>query len=183
MPAFRKGPGLLGLLFLACGRGNPDTGIDTNGPEREFACEIGFPDEDGTYVVAPDYGDAELVLGFQGFLFVRLLVRAEENSPSLVEVRMSMEVDGEPPFDSSQPGVEFKEQGDSTQVSEEILLFLPSNNVSQFKGKTARIVMRLDAAVNASRCTTERYVMLADEDPCIHTGSEPLCPGDTGEPE
>jgi hypothetical protein len=43
--------------------------------------------------------------------------------------------------------------------------------------------MRLeDTAANMS-CTTERYVTLADEDPCIHTGGEPICPEDTGEPE
>ena len=183
MAASRIAPGLLGLVLAGCSAQTVETGADTSLPDGEFACEIGFGDEDGSYVVASDYGDAELILGFQGFLFVELRVRAEEDSPSPVQVRMSMEVEGEPPFDGSQPDVELEDQVDGTRVSEEIVLFLPSNDVGLFKGKTARVVMRLDAPVSHSRCTTERYVTLADDDPCIHTGGEPICPEDTGEPE
>lgn len=175
---------LMGLLLTSCSPegGDEDTDTGVGPPSAEFVCEIGLSDADGAYVSAVDNDPVELILGFQGFLFLEFMVRAEAGSPSPVLVRMSMEVDGEDPFDGSQPQVALSDQADGTRVSEVINLFLPNNDISLYKDNTARVVMRLEDSASGLTCTAERYVTLIDDDPCIHTGGEPICPeDDTGE--
>ena len=158
------------------------TGDDTAQEEvpTTFACEIGLADEDGGWVAALDGDPTELVLGFQGFLFIELRVRAEDTSPTPVTVLMNGEIEGDSPFDASQPEVGMTDQGDGTRLSDEIVMFLPTNDVGHFEGATLRTVMRLEGADLS--CTAERLFTLVDDDPCIHTGGEPICPeGDTAE--
>jgi len=158
----------------------PVAGDDTAQAEdpTTFACEIGLADEDGGWVAAADGDPAELVLGFQGFLFIELRARAEDTCPSPITVLMNGEVEGDTPFDGSQPDVGMTDQGDGTRLSDEIVMFLPTNDVGHFEGATLRTVMRLEGS--ELNCTTERLFTLVDDDPCIHTGGEPICPeGDT----
>ncbi len=168
------------LLCVGCTSGKNGDNGSTKKQGGTFICEIGFG-KDGDYITAVDADPAELILGFQGFLFVELRVQAEETSPSPVLVRMSMEVDGSEPFDGSQPDVDLETQDDGSRVSEEINLFLPSNDTGLYKGKTAQVVMRLEDETSGKSCTTERIITLVNDDPCIHTGDEPICPDDTGE--
>ena len=168
------------LLCSGCTPAKKQTTESTTKPNSAFICEIGFSKDD-EYITATDASPAELILGFQGFLFVEVRIRAEESSPSPVLVRMSMEVDGSEPFDGSQPDVDLETQDDGSRVSEEINVFLPSNDTGLYKGKTAQIVMRLEDDASDMSCTTEQLVTLVDDDPCIHTGGEPICPDDTGE--
>lgn len=158
-----------------------DVSGDTAAPEVEgatFACEIGFEDEDGAWVSAEEGDNAELVLGFQGFLFIEFKVLAEADSPSPVLVRMSMEVEGDAPFDGSQPDVAMVAQDSGERVSEVINLFLPTNDVGGYLDRQALVVMRLEDEASDLSCTASRTVTLVDEDPCIHTGGEPVCPED-----
>ncbi len=168
------------LLCSGCTPAKKETTERTTKPASTFACEVGFS-KDGDYIAAAVADPAELILGFQGFLFVEMRILAEESSPSPVLVRMSMEVDGSEPFGGSQPDVDLETQDDGSRVSEEVNLFLPSNDTGLYQGKTAQVVMRLEDETSGMSCTTEQIVTLVDDDPCIHTGGEPICPGDTGE--
>ena len=65
-------------------------------------------------------------------------------------------------------------------LSEPINVFLPSATVSAYVGDRATLALR--AQNGAAYCVTTAEVTLVDDDPCIHTGSEPICPDDTGAP-
>lgn len=157
-------------LLLGCPAPGPDS--DTQPVDlEEVDCELGQL-RDEAFVPLQDGDEAELWLGFQGFLF--LLVRASsEEPPAHPTALFSLTLDGEDPASGSQPDLDF----DGT-LSDEVLVFLPSANVSAYEGRSASLAVRLQGPERTCLDTVE--VLLVDEDPCIHTDDEPICPEDSG---
>jgi hypothetical protein len=150
---------LSSLWLLSCGEPD-DTGLD------EVDCTLGQLDLDETF--HPLNGeDLELVLGFQGFLFVRTAMKVDREE--LAEASWSITLDGEP-IGGAQPAAL------SGGMSEEILLFLPDGSVGLYEGREASIAVRLTG--RDWTCLGQGTGVLVDEDDCIHTGEEPIC--DTG---
>ena len=61
-------------------------------------------------------------------------------------------------------------------LSEEVLLFLPDGSVGLYEGRQADIAVRLNG--KDWTCVAQDHGVLVDDDPCIHTGDDPIC--DTG---
>ena len=134
-----------------------------------FDCELGILDGDLEFVSLNDQDKAELILGFQGFLFLEFFLQSDYE-PDTCNVVLSIDIEGETPAGGSQPGVEF----DGTGLSDPVLVFLPTANISLYTGKTAVLAFRVEDATHS--CTVTKNVLLVDDDPTIHSGEL----GDTG---
>ncbi|MDP2305681.1 MAG: hypothetical protein Q8P18_06610 [Pseudomonadota bacterium] len=158
------------IELLACTGAGPAEPV-SDAEAEPFACELGVLRE-GSFVPLAEAETVELHLGFQGFLLLALHARAED-PPTEVDATVGVTVDGLDPYSVSQPRVAFTDG-----VTDELLVFLTSNYASWYEGRTASLGLRLRSADRV--CVTEGAAVLVDEDPCIHTGGEPVCP-DTGE--
>ena len=168
----------LGSWLLAC-TAPEDTAVeqDTAVELESYACELGVPDADRNFTPLTEDTPLELVLGFQGFLFVELMVRTEVTPPEHSEALMSLAADGRDPTGVSQPVTGFTTDA-GTSTTEPLLLFLPDSDVGGWTGRYADVAVKI---VDAEReCLVLGAGYLVDEDPCLHTGGEPICYEDTG---
>ena len=164
------------LLLLsgltACG-GGPTENTETTAVElTEFSCELGFRTEKGEYTSFSEHSQSELVLGFQGFLFLQVYIKTDQ-SPDTCNAITSIDINGNA-SGSTQPNVNF----DTSSISDEVLFFLPTANINEYIDTNSEIAVRLENATHF--CTATSSVKLVDDDPCIHTDEEPICP-DTGD--
>lgn len=180
MPSFRSMMPLALAAFIGaagCDAGSDDGESDK--PKVPFECTLGFPGTEGTPFVEHTSGSkAELELGFQGFLFFTVRLRAE-SPPAEVEAKFSAHLEGDAePVGGSQPTVGFKTASSAGMVTDDILVFLPGGAVSAFVGRSAEVAVRVESAERT--CLVTGTVKLVDDDPCIHTGDEPICPEGEG---
>lgn len=166
----------MAATLVACGPGD-GTG-DGDVEKAEFDCELGSVNIDGVFEPYSEQNRAELYFGFQGFLFLEAQVRVQQTL-STCQVTASLMVEDEDPMGGAQPAVAFQHQEDGSMLSEDIVVFLPSSSASAWAGRTGTLSVRVEDASN--RCVTSAEVLLVDDDPCIHSGDEPICPDeDTG---
>jgi len=157
--------------FLAC------TGAEDTGPgESEgttFACELGVPTPEQGW--QPLVDTLEMEMGFQGFVLAQLQLKVDDTAPSPLTATMMVEPEGTDAVSGSQPLVYV-----SDGVTDPILVFFTSNYISYYVDRRARVAVRVQSG-NAS-CAVEGTAVLVDEDPCLHTGDQPICPEDSGFP-
>ena len=166
----------LAALLIVAGCPGPEPEPNPPPPNKtEVACTIGLPDDSGTFAPMRHHEDAELVLGFQGFLFFEIHVRASSVATGRADVSASATVDGEDPNGTNQRDVLVEQSGD-TAVSEKVLIFLDSSNIAEFEHRNCDLRLRMDG--DTWTCTATAAVKFIDEDPCIHTDADPICPGD-----
>ncbi|MCP4918776.1 MAG: hypothetical protein GY913_17875 [Proteobacteria bacterium] len=146
------------LWLLACPGGGPEDSAVTEGD-----CTLGQIDSSNAFVPL-DGGQLELVLGFQGFLFVRTAMRLDGEGPTRTVSTWSLTVDGDEPIGGTQAAFF---EGD---MSDEILLFLPDSSIGLYEGRSAEIAVRLDG--DGWTCVATGSGTLVDEDACIHTGED-----------
>lgn len=163
------------LVLCACPAGDGDGDGEGDADKEDFACELGILDADAVFLPAGGDTRAELELGFQGFLFVEIFVRAEGDVPARVEASSRVTVEGEDPTGEKTPDVEMA-AWDSGYLSDPVLLFFNSETPADLDGKTVEVVVKLENDSHA--CTATGAFLLVDDDPCIHTGEEPICPGE-----
>jgi hypothetical protein len=173
----RLRPGVVALVALGGACTPPG---DTGSPSTEstpFACTLGVPTEEGWKA----WGDTlELEMGFQGFVLAQLQLTAGEDAPESVTATMLVEPEGSAQVSGSQPLVAFTHDG-ALATTDPILVFFTSNYISYYVGLGARVAVRLDG--EGKSCAVEGQATLVDDDPCLHTGDEPICPEDSGFPE
>lgn len=146
----------------------------------EMSCEIGQIGDGAAFVPASERDTAELQLGFQGFLFIALRVATlDPQAPPLARVSVSFEAEGDEPVGISLGQIAMTRAGELA-VSSELVIILSPTIVSHFAGRTAVVTMRVEGS--GRRCVTSATLRLVDDDPCIHTGEDPICPGDEGWP-
>lgn len=170
---------LAGLTSLtACGP--EDESSDVEETEKEpFSCTLGVVSPDGEFTALGPTTKAELQFGFQGFLFTELYMRTDSVPEGPCDALMAVTVDGDDPFNAKQGNVTLApvgvaEQGE--QLTEPILVFFSGSDPSAMEGRIAAIQARLETDIAV--CTVEASALLVDEDACIHTGAEPICPED-----
>jgi len=162
---------------MACGPQGPG---DTGGRDGEFPCSLGIVDLEEGYRDMADGERLELVLGFQGFLFVRTWLHTPVEPGAHCEGIASLEIDGLDPMQTTIPLIPFSAQDDGWR-SDEMPLFLASDSVGTYANKEATLAFRLQDGKDA--CVLQQPVILVDDDPCIHTDGDPVCPDDdTGMP-
>ncbi len=160
------------LLLFSCGPG-------PNEINEIIECEIGLWSEDVPHESIASDGSttAELVFGFQGFLWVDTSLRCLSSEPSSAAATLRVTIANESPFGTALPGVTFTEASEGVIVSEQVQVRLDnSEGPSIFIGELAEIVVRIEGGGYES--VFEARVMLADDDPCIDTDEEPICPDD-----
>ncbi len=163
------------LSTVACPAGDGDGDGDGDGEKGAFECELGILDTDDAFVAAGDDTRAELELGFQGFLFVEVVVRAVGDVPSLVVASSRITVDGDAPTGQETPGVGMAARKGG-YMSDPVLLFFNSDTPADLADRWVDVVVKLEDEKHT--CTAAGTLLLVDDDPCIHTGDEPICPGD-----
>lgn len=168
---------LLGAVLSAlpgCGGGHASQQDSAQEADKvAFPCELGTWTAADGFVPFGDDAKLELQMGFQGFLLVAVHARTAEPAFSVGEATMSMQIEGADTLNGQQPGVSFQDG-----VSEELLVFFTGNYLSYYEGRTANLAVRIEDATRS--CLVQVAGTLVDEDPCIHTGADPICPGDTG---
>ncbi|MFZ5480938.1 MAG: hypothetical protein ACOZNI_29525 [Myxococcota bacterium] len=159
------------LAALACVDPTPD-GLPP-AEKTAFSCELGTDGPDG-FATLDALGTLELHMGFQGFLLFVVRARALEEAPALVDATVAATFDGEDRTSVVQPRVPFEDGA----VTDEILVFITANWLSYYVGREAEVSLRAES--EGAYCTATGTATMVDEDPCVHTGDEPLCPEDTG---
>lgn len=167
---------LCGLALSAAG---PSCAPGTTDPPEELTpidCELGLWTESTPFTSIADDGEtpAELVFGFQGFLWIDLSLRCPQPGPTVASVTLALATDNERVFGSSLPRVEFDEfEGDL--VSGEMMMRLDnSEGPSALAGLHADVTVRLEGDGYGGTAATA--VVLVDDDKCIDTDEEPICP-------
>ncbi len=163
------------LATSACNSDGPDSdsGGGTGENKVEIACELGTWTASGGFTPLGGDPTFELQMGFQGFLLIAVNVRTEEPGFTMANAAMSVKVEGADSLSGEQPAVAFRDG-----VSDTILIFFTANYLSYYVGRGAEVAVRVEDATRY--CVVPAAGTLVDEDPCIHTGAEPICPEDTG---
>ncbi len=162
---------VLPLLALLLGCPGTDDDDDTT----PFDCSLGVWNEDGSWEDL-DGADVELIFGFQGFLWISVQVEADAGGPDFANILFSAEVGDDDPFGGSVPNVPFTAQ-DGARRSDEVQVRLDNDEGPEpFIGETLHLAIR--GRAGARECTAEADMTLRDDDPCLHTDDEPVCPDD-----
>lgn len=162
------------LTVAGCDDGGDDAAVrDAEIPRREVTCVLGVPLAVGPFAPLADAGTLELYVGFQGFLVVTPRLWMAEPGPLTVEVRTSIELDGEQPFGGVLVDTELAPDGAGGAVSGDLVLFLTPSELGHFKDRSARLAVRVIGA--QIECTAEVRIRFVDEDNCIHADDAPVC--------
>jgi hypothetical protein len=134
-------------------------------PEAEFACALGAPDLAGETALLQPGDPVELVLGFQGFLFLTLRVEAD-GPDGHYAVAARVHPNGLDPVDLSLSGALI--DGDSS----DLVVFLEAAQLETLTDRPAALAVRLEG--EAGWCLATAEVLLVDDDPTLHDdGSGP----------
>ena len=172
---------VVNVLCMGCNSGGSTDEIDifdtSDTSKTEFQCEIGTLDGNGVFVPHGNAAKAELQLGFQGFLFVALHVRAVSTDvggsmPESVDALYSTTIGTASPFGGRQPDVSFSAMNDGSAISDEVLVFFNEGTISDYVDVVGDVAMRFEN--ESHRCITTATLTFVDEDPCIHTDAEPI---------
>lgn len=169
------------LILLAawssCGAQQCGPTEETGGELEPFACTLGIVAGDGTFAPLLAGDGVELQLGFQGLLFVELWVSTPDEVPSPLTAAVQIAPSELSPAGASELEVELVPVGGELR-SEPIQVFFEPGQLSALTDRPAEAAVRLTGPERT--CVASVGVTLVDDDPCIHTGDEPICPGDTG---
>lgn len=162
---------------------SPAEGADDAEPATlvPFDCALGVSGADGTFQPLSAAAKGELMLGFQGFLVVEMVVAAGADAPDKAKGAASVTLAGEAPFASFPPPLRFasssmKGAADMAKATQVFPLLLQNTQVGFYKGRTATISVKVSGEGRV--CVATGQLLLVDEDPCVHTGKDPCCPGD-----
>lgn len=163
---------LLAVLAPGC---DPDgTDDDTGGEVVEGTCTLGLTDAEGAFVPLGEGADRlELILGFQGFIWIEVNLRVEPECPELVDASTGITMDGHGSIGGAQPLVTLDPTGSGDYLSEDILMFLNGGSMSEYVGRAADLAVALEG--DGWRCVASAAGILVDDDPCIHTGEDTDC--------
>ena len=159
-------------LFAACDPAPDDDDL------LPFECELGLltPDEQWVDVEPSGASEAELIFGFQGFLWIDAAIRGDDDCPEVADVAARVSIDGFDPFGRSVPDVRFSDSGEGLQSETVPVRLDNSEGPSLYAGHAAELVVRVTGATHEATC--QATVLLVDDDPCIDADGEPICPGD-----
>ncbi len=162
---------LLALVAVGCPTSDDDDLLP-------FTCELGLLTPDDEWVdIEPSGGTlAELIFGFQGFLWVDAAIRGDDDCPEVGDVAARISIDGFEPFGRAVPDVRFSRAGGGAQSETVALRLDNSEGPSLYAGLAAEVVVKVTGVEREATC--QATVLLVDDDPCIDADGEPICPGD-----
>ena len=155
---------LAAQLSAGCAADVSEAAADTSEPSAP-TCAIGeLQGED--FVAWPDGSDAELVVGYQGYLFVHVRVADKTGELLKPNVRMTAECDGLEPSVTTRWRADMSAGSDGDTVSELIELWLYPALRDSFIGKSGRLTVELEE--RGSVCMAAVKVRYVDDELCMH---------------
>lgn len=151
-------PRVLSALSLALLAGCPPEIEDPPVGKAEFDCGIG--NHAGQDWAPLDGENAEMTLGFQGFLFVPFRLQATD-APAVLDAQMSLKPRGQDAIAGEQPQVLFTCEG-SICLTPDVMFFLEGSSLDPYLGETADITVRIEDA--AVYCITSAHVTLVNDE-------------------
>ncbi len=154
-------------LVTACGEDAAADKADAAAIDAEpaHACAIG--ELKGNHFVAwPDGVDAELVVGYQGYLFVHIQVADPSGQLLKPSVRMTAERPGLAPSITSRWRIDMKKDDAGGRVSDKLELWLYPALREQFIGHKG--TLRVELHERGTTCTAAVAIKYVDELLCMH---------------
>ncbi len=165
---------LCALSLMACGPDGETEPPPPEEPKQPFECSLGV-ERMGVYEAGGPQCEAELTLGFQGFLWFDVVVQAGPGAPKQGRAKLSVSVPAKSPFNSASPLVTFGQyESDGLRLSSHMQVFVSGQDPKELAGQVAQISVRFES--ETKECITTSQVLLVDNDDCIHTNDEP-CEG------
>ncbi len=155
---------LLGSAVVGCSSEDDVPPVDP-GPEI-IDCTLGTRlGADFVPLAAPV--TAELVLGFQGFVWIDLSVRADRSpGDAIAKVKYAYSIEGLQPASAA-----MTTRFEGTDAA--LRLLLSPADVAQLADRTVELSVRIE--VSGLRCDASQTLTLRDGDPCIHVDDGTGC--------
>ena len=158
---------LLLAALTACPSGDDD---DDDTP---FSCALGLWQEDGAWVPA-DGGEAELVLGIQGFLWFSLQLETDLGGPEYSNLTFDVQVGKLEGVGGSLPNVALDPDGSQRRSGELHVRLDNEEGTLPFVDQPAHLTIWARSGLR--ECLAEVDLVLRDLDPCLHSPDGPVCP-------
>lgn len=147
-------------------------------PTTPFECELGLVTDASDFepIAADGSTRAEMIFGFQGFLWVDVAIRGDADGPTVGDVAARIDIDGFDPLGRSIPGIVFEPEGEGF-LSETVQVRLDnSEGPALYLDEAATFTVKVTGEFKEATCAAT--LRLVDDDPCIHTDDEPICGDD-----
>ncbi len=171
-------PPILFVTMACCCEPDPPK-PDGGPPPGDFDCELGLRGEQlDSFVPLTESNEAELMLGFQGLAGFVMRVAMSPEAPTTVEALISVRITGQPPNGSQALEIATSVLPDGRRLTRDLLVPANRGPLTDYAGQTAEVSVRVaDSLLHPTAlCVATGQVLLVDNDQCIHTGQEPLCP-------
>ena len=141
-----------------------ETSADAMSPTASN-CAIGEL-EGGQFHAWPEGSDAELVVGYQGYLFVHVQVADRSGELLKPNVRMTAECEDLAPSVTTRWRADMSPSDDGSTVSELIELWLYPALRDSFIGKSGRLSVELEE--RGMVCKAAVHIRYVDDELCMH---------------
>lgn len=164
---------LLGVAAILAGCPDaPGPGPSDAGPDApcDIGVSLGVGGRGANFVPLEDGDVAEVIVGYQGFIFLQIILRAEGLPPGQVLAPFTISLDGHEPYGDDKR-VDVADGGDGAVYSAPLSIYLNDFPLPDIVGRTCRLAV----SVYQQGCRAQFGVdlELRDEDPCIHTVDDP----------
>ncbi len=149
-------------------------------PPEPFDCTIGLVTEESDFAPLADDGTttAEMIFGFQGFLWIDVAIAGDADCPTVGDVSARVDIDGFDPLGRTISGVAFAAEGDG-RISEVVQVRLDNaEGPSRYEGRSTTVTLKVTgegAGGEGREAVCAGTLVLVDDDPCIHTDEDPYC--------
>jgi len=176
-----------GVAVLAAGcPDSPGPAPSDAGPDApcDLAVALGVGGRGADFDRLEDGDVAEVIVGYQGFIFLQVILEVRGIAAGQVLAPFTISLDGHEPYGDNKR-VDLADEGGGAAYSAPLSLYFNDFPLPDVVGKNCRV----DVTVDAQGCTGHFGVdlELRDEDPCIHTVDDPehtgCTAGDGGLPD
>lgn len=162
------------ILFALLVAGCPSNPSGPDATPCYFEAQWG-PDRADSFTPFADNDDAELTLGFQGFLYIKSTLRMNpEGNPDVGEMTFFIQVEGQDGYSHGAP-FEVPAKEGNFRYADEILVFFNDIPIGQLLGKPVSVTLRV--VIDKCIATHNASVTLKDDNHCTEQPDGTLeCP-------
>ena len=165
---------LVALAALVCagcpGTENTHADAGADAAPCDLSVSLGVGGRGSDFVPLHDGDVGEVIVGYQGFIFIQTILRIEGVTDGQVLAPFMVELEGHEPY-ADNKRVEMIDGGDGAGYSAPLSLYFNDFPLPDVVGSQCR----LSVTVTRQGCSGGVGVdlILRDEDPCIHTVDDP----------
>lgn len=156
-----------------------DAGLDA---PCDLTVTLGVGGRGPDFVPLEDGDVAEVIVGYQGFIFLQTILKVEGLGTGQVLAPFTISLDGHEPYGDNKR-VDLVDEGDGAAYSAPLSLYFNDFPLSDVVGKSCQLAVTVDRQGCMGSFGVD--LQLRDEDPCIHTVDDPEhtgCGPDAGVP-